>query len=163
MTISGAITRTLIVCSLVAGLAASNLAWPAWVAGRSSGVRAQEPTSSKVWVNTRSGVYHCPGSRYYGSTRQGTYLSEAAARTKGYRPAYGRACSEAGATPPSSRRPELAMPAPPAGAQVWVNTSSGVYHCPGSRYYGTTRAGKYLSEGAAKAAGHRPAYGRPCS
>src|SRR5262249_17437060 len=22
-----------------------------------------------VWVNTKSGVYHCPGTRYYGTTR----------------------------------------------------------------------------------------------
>ncbi len=29
----------------------------------------------KVWVNTRSGVYHCPGTRWYGNTKQGEYMT----------------------------------------------------------------------------------------
>lgn len=46
----------------------------------------------KVWVNTASGVYHCPGTRWYGATKHGTYMRQADAQKKGYRPAYGRAC-----------------------------------------------------------------------
>ena len=45
---------------------------------------------------------------------------------------------------------------------VWVNTHSGVYHCPGSRYYGVTKAGQFMPEEAARTAGFRPAYGQPC-
>ena len=45
---------------------------------------------------------------------------------------------------------------------VWVNTRSGVYHCPGSRWYGTTKYGKYMSECEAIKGGNRPAYGKPC-
>jgi hypothetical protein len=45
---------------------------------------------------------------------------------------------------------------------VWVNTHSGVYHCPGSRWYGTTKEGKYMGECEAVKAGYRPAYGKPC-
>lgn len=41
----------------------------------------------QVWVNTKSGVYHRPGMRYYGLTKQGRYMSEKEARAKGYRPA----------------------------------------------------------------------------
>lgn len=46
----------------------------------------------KVWVNTASGVYHCPGTRWYGATKHGTYMCQADAQKKGYRPAYGRVC-----------------------------------------------------------------------
>lgn len=46
----------------------------------------------KVWVNTASGVYHCPGTRWYGATKHGTYMRQADAQKKGFRPAYGRVC-----------------------------------------------------------------------
>jgi hypothetical protein len=48
-----------------------------------------------VWVNTSSGVYHCPGTRWYGKTKQGKYLSECEAQKEGYRPAYGHPCGSA--------------------------------------------------------------------
>jgi hypothetical protein len=37
-----------------------------------------------VWVNTASGKYFWPGSRYYGHTTQGRYMSEAEAIKAGY-------------------------------------------------------------------------------
>lgn len=40
----------------------------------------------KVWVNTKTGVYHFPGERWYGNTAEGEYLSESAAKAAGYRP-----------------------------------------------------------------------------
>src|SRR5713101_258272 len=46
----------------------------------------------KVWVNTNSGVYHCPGTRWYGETKKGKYMGECAAIKDGNRPAYGKAC-----------------------------------------------------------------------
>jgi hypothetical protein len=118
----------------------------------------------RVWVNSSSGVYHCPATRWYGATKAGTYLSEPQARARGYRPAYGRTCGpllDADTALTATLR-SLA-PAPTAGVKVWVNTNSGVYHCPGTRYYGTTTKGKYMSEGEARTAGNRPAYGRACS
>jgi hypothetical protein len=45
--------------------------------------------SGEVWVNTKSGKYWLPGSRYYGRTKQGEYMPEAEARAKGYTPANG--------------------------------------------------------------------------
>ncbi len=47
--------------------------------------------------------------------------------------------------------------------KVWVNTDSNVYHCPGTRYYGKTKAGKYMTEAQAKAAGAKIAKGENCS
>jgi hypothetical protein len=49
--------------------------------------------AGKVWVNTASKVYHCPGDRWYGKTRHGSYMSEAQAQAQGARPDHGRACS----------------------------------------------------------------------
>ncbi len=46
----------------------------------------------KVWVNTNSGVYHCPGTRWYGNTKSGQYMTQREAQAKGYRPAYGAVC-----------------------------------------------------------------------
>ena len=45
--------------------------------------------SDQVWVNTKSGKYWKPGSRYYGKTKQGEYLSEKEAVQNGYLPANG--------------------------------------------------------------------------
>jgi hypothetical protein len=45
---------------------------------------------------------------------------------------------------------------------VWVNTASKVYHCPADRYYGKTKAGSYMTEAAAAAAGNRPDAGKKC-
>jgi serine/threonine protein kinase len=59
--------------------------------------RAPKPVSVenphvKVWVNTDSGTYHCPGARWYGKTHQGEYMAQKQARDKGYHPAANRAC-----------------------------------------------------------------------
>jgi hypothetical protein len=59
----------------------------------SSAQNAGQSGDTKVWVNTKSGVYHCPGTRWYGATKSGQYMTEREARAAGDRPAYGRACS----------------------------------------------------------------------
>ena len=48
--------------------------------------------SVKVWVNTGSGVYHCPGTRWYGNTKKGEYMTQKEAQDKHHRPAYGKVC-----------------------------------------------------------------------
>lgn len=47
---------------------------------------------TKVWANTKSRVYHCPGSRYYGTTSAGEWMTEAAAVKANYRGANNRRC-----------------------------------------------------------------------
>jgi hypothetical protein len=61
---------------------------------------------------------------------------------------------------PAARTTDEAVnpPAPGGGhGQVWVNTETGVYHREGSRFYGTTRKGKYMTEQDAIQAGNKPA------
>lgn len=133
----------------------------------------QEKTQNKeitVWVNTSSGVYHCPGTRWYGNTKHGKYSSECAAIKDGNRPAYGRACGwdcrsvqtgTPGSTPPVNENTRSQQTGNP-DAKVWVNTSSDVYHCPGTRWYGNTKQGEFMTQRKAQDTGKRPAYGKVC-
>ena len=74
--------------------------------------------------------------------------------------------------PTASASPGMAAPAaatkggPPsaseiaaakASGKVWVNTESRVYHKSG-RWYGKTKAGKFMTEADAKAAGYKEAH-----
>jgi DNA uptake protein ComE-like DNA-binding protein len=59
-------------------------------------------------------------------------------------------------TTPSAKSPPADQGSPGKG-MVWVNTDSGVYHKEGTRYYGKTKNGKYMSESDAVKAGYRAA------
>lgn len=49
--------------------------------------QASCPGETVVWVNTRSGIYHFRGTHNYGTTKEGTYMCEAAAKAAGDRAA----------------------------------------------------------------------------
>jgi len=48
------------------------------------------PGDKVVWVNTRSGIYHFQGERYFGSTKEGKFLCEHDADKEGDRPTHNR-------------------------------------------------------------------------
>ena len=64
------------------------------VVNRHRPIATQSAEAAKVivWVNTNSGVYHCPNTRWYGKTKSGRFMSQREAQSKGYRPAYGAVC-----------------------------------------------------------------------
>ena len=93
---------------------------------------------------------------------------DAAAQTPPQTPSASTAPTAAPAAAAPASIPSTSAPAPkPAAAQqagpantggvVWVNTDSGIYHRPGSRFYGKTKKGKYMTEADAKKAGYREA------
>jgi hypothetical protein len=46
------------------------------------------PGDKVVWVNTKSGIYHFKGERWFGNTQQGKYMCEHAADAEGDRPTH---------------------------------------------------------------------------
>lgn len=107
------------------------------------------------------------GSSFSGTSKRGACAHHGGVKV------YTPATESQNASPPiaSSAPATNAAPAVKAAAgnknggsgQVWVNTTSNVYHCPGTRYYGKTKAGEYMSESTAKAKGFRPSQGKVCS
>ena len=72
-------------------LFAGGSALPATLSFHSAVQRSGDPNVT-VWVNTDSGVYHCPGTRWHGKTKEGRYMGQKQAQGAGYRPAYGSVC-----------------------------------------------------------------------
>jgi len=64
------------------------------VAAKTAASVAPGGGNGKVWVNTKSKVYHCEGSKSYGTTKVGEYMTEADAKAKGNHGVKGQSCSK---------------------------------------------------------------------
>lgn len=49
--------------------------------------------NGQVWVNMKTKVYHCQGDRWYGTSKDGQYMSESAAVAAGARASRNKSCS----------------------------------------------------------------------
>lgn len=133
---------------------------------------------------TLTSFAQAPAGAPAGSTglcKDGTYTTNetkkgACSGHKGVKDWYGdkAAAAPAKAAPTAAAEPSTAAaPAKttaakaPAGGggpgQVWVNTETKVYHCQGTKWYGKTKQGEYMTEAAAKAAGAHADHGKACS
>jgi hypothetical protein len=117
------------------------------------------------------------GSAFSGTSRSGACRGHGGVGTWGTTAAATTTAAGSDAAAPPAKTADTAPPPQSSAArkasatratgggngQVWVNASSKVYHCEGDRYYGKTKAGSFMSETAAKAAGDRPSGGKTCS
>ncbi len=88
-------------------------------AGQPTGQDPVAPADPEpVWVNLKSGVYHCPGTEHYGTTSNGVFLAESTAVARGYKANGGRRCGPLSSAPASAMQvPTLlpdSSPRPPA-------------------------------------------------
>ena len=49
--------------------------------------------AGQVWVKAKSKVYHCQSDKWYGKTKKGEYMTEAAAKAAGNHADHGKACA----------------------------------------------------------------------
>jgi len=78
-------------------LVAAKTAVPSASAAAKTSVTAKTAVgggAGKVWVNSGSKVYHCEGSKFYGKTKAGEYMTEAEAKAKGSHADHGKACTK---------------------------------------------------------------------
>ena len=152
--------------ALAAGFLASGAAFAQSPAAAPAGSTGLCKDGSYTSNETKKGA--CAGHKgvkdWFGPSAMATAPAKTAA------PAASATAPAAVATKSAAAPAKAATPAtstaPAAGGgpgQVWVNSSSKVYHCSGTKYYGKTKQGEYMTETAAKAAGNHADHGKACS
>jgi hypothetical protein len=162
-----------VVCSAL--LTGGVLAYPVASIAQDAATTAPLPTCKDGTTATHAGKGACSHhggvdkSKSSGTSSSGTAAAPAPA------PAPAPSAAPAPVAPPAAAptAPPAAgtamkanVPRPTAAAGggpglVWVNSASKVYHCNGDRWYG--KAGQYMSEADAKAAGNRPDHNKACT
>lgn len=148
--------------ALAAGLLGSQIGMAQAPSGAPAGATGQCNDGTYYTGATKKGA--CRGHKgvkeWYGAP---TDSAKAPPATGTSEAAPASTANPAQSAPASQSKSSTATPAPGGGPdKVWLNTASNVYHCPGTRYYGTTKAGAYMTEAEAKAKGARPDHGKPC-
>jgi hypothetical protein len=150
---------TIRLIALVAGILASQLGMAQAPAGAPAGATGLCNDGTYYTGATKQGA--CRGHKgvkdWYGAT----------AATPSKTPAAAAAPTPAAAPAPAPAAKATANTAPPAAGggagQVWLNTATNVYHCPGTQYYGKTKAGAYMTEAEAKGKGAHADHGKACN
>jgi hypothetical protein len=145
--------------ALVAGILVSQLCVAQAPAGAPAGATGLCNDGTYFMGATKKGA--CRGHKgvkdWYGAT----------AATPAETPAAAAAPTPAAAPAPAPAAKATANTAAPAAGggagQVWLNTASNVYHCPGTKWYGKTKAGAYMTEAEAKDKGAHADHGKPCN
>jgi len=123
---------------------------------------AQAPTGSTG--ECKDGTYTSAASKRGACAGHGGVKDWYSSAAPAEAPAAPTATAPASPAVKNSATPMAAAPAAGGGpGQVWVNTKSKVYHCPGDKWYGKTKQGEYMTEAAAKAAGDHADHGKGCS
>jgi hypothetical protein len=178
--------RTIRLIALLSGLLATQICVAQAPAGAPAGATGQCKDGTYSTAPSKSGA--CSGHKgiktWYAAAPAATSKApaekSAPAPTAAAKPAPAPATADKAAPTPTPTAPQTqthaaksapapksaasTTPAPGGGAgKVWLNTDSNVYHCSGTKYYGTTKAGAYMTESEAKAKGAHPDHGKPCS
>ena len=109
--------------------------------------------SKKSKSSSTSDTGGTSGSTAGGGTAGGT----ASSSSKSAAPSVTQSAATADQHAPNNNRTSAMGKTPPSPGMVWVNTSTKVYHKQGSKYYGNTKQGKWMTEGDAAKAGYKAA------
>jgi hypothetical protein len=152
--------------ALIAGMLASAAAFAQAPAAAPSGSTGLCKDGSYTSNDTKKGA--CAGHKGVKDWFATAAAAPASAKTAAASASAPAAATMPPKTAPAATKTATAAPsaAPAVGGgpgQVWVNSSSKVYHCSGTKYYGKTKQGEYMTEAAAKAAGNHADHGKACA